>query len=375
MTSRERVYAAFDGEKLDCFPVTVPYIHLMYREHWHEITGLPLWDYDRWRFSEPDEHVQFYLKFNELLPFDFLHPLQALPRNTRSNMKIAHRDNAVFVHNKKMHLYKETTKEAVRQYAASEKREVWNKGDVDRLVKVTPAEKMIEKGVNDYRKEAVETLGNEKFIVTGGVVSTFYQCSNYVGLTNLFILIHDEPQLIHYLSQKILNKNLETIEVLAASGGDAIFIDDAMTTADLISVDAYREFSLPYTKQMVSKAHSLGLKVIMIYFGHVADRIEEIISLGADALSMETSMKGYVNDLAEIAGQINNRTCVFGNLDPVGVLQNGDDELVRREVCKQIKIGEKYGRFVTSTGSPVTPSTPLSRIRQYIDIARSNSGT
>ena len=65
------------------------------------------------------------------------------------------------------------------------------------------------------------------------------------------------------------------------------------------------------------------------------------------------------------------RCAVFGNLDAVGVLQDGTDAALRAEVARQLEAGRRAeGRFVMSLGSPVTPGTPVARVRQYCDLVR-----
>jgi uroporphyrinogen decarboxylase len=109
---------------------------------------------------------------------------------------------------------------------------------------------------------------------------------------------------------------------------------------------------------------------VVIYFGGVADRIAEIASLGADAISVETSMKSYVNDLGEYAAVVGDRACLWGNLDPVRVVQDGTDEELRRAIAEQVAIGRRSGKFIISTGSPITPLTPLARMQRYIALGR-----
>jgi uroporphyrinogen decarboxylase len=121
---------------------------------------------------------------------------------------------------------------------------------------------------------------------------------------------------------------------------------------------------------MIEEIRALGKKAVLIYFGGVMDRIEQIASLGADSLNVETSMKSYVNDLAEIAAQVGDRVCLWGNIDPVSVVQNGTDEDLRRAIAEQVAIGRRAGKFIVSTGSPITPLTPLPRIRCFIDLGR-----
>ncbi|NQT20223.1 MAG: hypothetical protein HQ592_11005, partial [Planctomycetes bacterium] len=98
--------------------------------------------------------------------------------------------------------------------------------------------------------------------------------------------------------------------------------------------------------------------------------LEQIASIGADGLSMETSMKGYVNDIGEIARAIGDRVSLFGNINPVSVLQNGTDAQLEAEVNRQAAAGRAARGFIMCTGSPVTPGTPLARVRRFIELGQ-----
>jgi uroporphyrinogen-III decarboxylase len=134
---------------------------------------------------------------------------------------------------------------------------------------------------------------------------------------------------------------------------------------------------MPYTHRLVAQVQSQNMKAILAYFGGVADRVEEINSLGADGLLVETSMKNYVNDLAEIGGRLTGSTCLFGNIDPYSVLEKSSDEVLKQKIEEQAEIGRKVmnGRFIISTGSPVTPATSIERLRSFIDIGRQTSAS
>ena len=123
----------------------------------------------------------------------------------------------------------------------------------------------------------------------------------------------------------------------------------------MISVAFYERFALPYVRAMIEEIHALGKKAVLIYFGGVSDRLAQIGSLDADALSVETSMKTYTNDLGEIGAQLGDRLCLWGNIDPVGIVQDGTEDLLAVAVQEQVAIGRRLGRFIVSTGSPPHP--------------------
>lgn len=370
MTSKECILAALSGEIPQRFPVVTPYSHLMQCDHWTELTGKPPWTYYQWLYAMPEEHLEGYRILASKLPFDWLEPVGAPSREERIVARFEKRDGKHFLVNTHTGSAWELNEDLPhRAGTANQERRIFDQRDVNELVKVTHAERLISSGHGDFVAAAVEAFGTEKFILNGGVTGTFWNCTWYLGMTNLFAAIREEPDLVEYLSSKLLEQTIEQIRALAARGGDGIYIDDAITTNDLISVADYERFSMPYVREMIREAHSLGQKVILIYFGGIADRVEQILSLQPDGLLMETSMKGYTNDLQSISAQVRGRTCLFGNIDPVGILQKGTDEQLCEEIQRQVRIGRSLGSFVISTGSPITPLTSVGRISQFINIA------
>jgi uroporphyrinogen-III decarboxylase len=60
---------------------------------------------------------------------------------------------------------------------------------------------------------------------------------------------------------------------------------------------------------------------------------------------------------------------VLGNLDAIHLLAEASEEELRAEIARQIEVGRRNrSRFVMSTGSPITPDTPVSRVRLYCDL-------
>ena len=374
MTGRERVHATLEGRPVDRSPVTSLYHQLYRMDHFTELTGLPAWRLHEWLGSSPEHYLELFSLMQELTPFELLQPHAAPSRAAREHVEYVARDGRGWRHDRRTGewhpLDVPTTSGHATDYHANETQLVRDEADVWLQVPVVSAETMIANGQNDYLEAVVSRYGQTEFILTGGVIGTFYSCSQYVGLTNLFCLIVEQPALIEALSQRLLEQNIEIIRCHAAAGGDAIYLDDACTTCDMISVAHYERFSLPYMREMVAEVQRHGLKAILIYFGGIADRLEQIASLCADGLAFECSMKGYVNDVAEIAAQIGDRVTLFGNLDPIGVLQDASDAQLAGEVGRQIEAGHRARGFVLTPSSPITPATPLARVQQFIDLAR-----
>jgi len=365
MTNKERVHAVLEGKPVDRFPVTAIYNFLYYADHFAEVTGEPEWRLHAWKNARVEQHMAVYRAMIDKAPFELLQPHSAPSREWRNRQEFLKKDGKAFRHDTKTdgwYPLDETTRSGhATDCSANEEQRIYNKHDVDEHVLVNSAEDMLATGCNDYIEATVAEFGSDQFILSGGVIGTVYSCSSYLGLTRLFELMIDDADLVDYLCAKILEQNIETIRQLAAAGGDAIYIDDATSTCDMISVEHYERFSLPYMKVMVEEIHKLGHKAILIYFGGIADRLEQIASIGADGLVMETSMKGYVNDIQETVSTIGDQVTLFANIDPVGVLQNGTDAELEAEIRRQCCAGQKGRGFIISTSSPIPSSSVMPR--------------
>lgn len=370
MTPKERMYAAIEGKKPDVCPVAAPYIQLSNVDHWEELTGLPVWKYYEWLVStDINRYKEIFRLMQSQLQFDVVQPIYM---NPREDIEIIHRNGEHFYHYKNEDRYEklpDNIHNAGSGGGEQKIRYVFSKEDARERLKVRKAERMIDDGCNMYQDETIKMFGDTHFVITSNVVNTFYSNVYHVGMTNLYIMLHEEPELIHYMSALILEQNIEYIRASATAGGDAIFIDDATATSDMISPQMYEEFSLPYILPQVKEIQRLGKKAILIYFGGISDRVDMIKSTGADIVMMECSMKGYVNDYADIAAKLGGSMCLAGNLNPYDDIEITTDRELETKIREMGRKGMAYGKYFMSTGSPITPNTSVKRIQKYIDLA------
>ncbi len=373
MKAKERIQAALEGRPVDRLPATVLYSSLYHLDHFAELTGLPAWRRHAWQHADPGEHVAVLRRMIEAAPFEIVEPQRAPPREWRERVEFFEQNGAAFRRDRAtggVSPLADAVAGHAQDYAANQEQTVFGRRDFDASFRLVKSGRILERGDLDYAQAAVRALGREHFICAGGFVSMLWNCVPYLGQANLLAMLIDNPGLVEYMEAKLLEQALEEIRAHGAVGGDAVFIDDAMGYSDVISVAHYERFCLPYLSEMVREIHAQGLKAILIYFGGVADRLEQIASAGADGLSVETTMKNYVNDIGEIARKIGGRISLFGNIDPVGVLQNGSDAQLRAEIARQAQAAQTARGFIMCTGSPITPATPLARVRLFLDLAR-----
>jgi len=373
MTSKERMQAAVEGLPPDQLPVCASYQALYYEDHFDELTGQPRLHYQKWLYSPREEFLATLRTIVDLVPFDMLQVPFSPPESWRQRVRFVEEDGSTFlldtVSGSRQRLVESKTGHA-KDEVLNEEMLVRDVRDLREKFPVRRAEDHIRDGGAERAREIVEAFGDENYILAGGVAGTIFGCGSYVGQTNALAMFLEKPDFMHELCKHYTEHSVEWIRAICSAGGDAIYLDDAMAGNDMISPAVYEEFCVPHLEPLVAEAHSHNHKVILIYFGGVMDRLEQIASLGADVLAPETSMKGYVNDIGAIADRVGDRMTLFGNVNPYDHLERLSDDELEQVMREQAEAGRRARGFVMATGSPITVGTPLARAQKFIELAR-----
>ena len=221
-------------------------------------------------------------------------------------------------------------------------------------------------GRNDVALAAKERLG---ILTYGSSSSPLSLLHGVLGYEGMMILLATRPDLAAHAGRRFLKNNVTRLEEQAELGIDAVWVEEMFT--DQISPELFRDINLPLLQEFTAAIRRFGLKSIYYYCGDPNGRLDLILRAGADAVHLEEGKKGFAIDIEDVVALVDGRCTVFGNLDSVGVLQDGSGRALEAEVRRQLDAGRRNrGRFVMSTGSPITPDTPVERVRLYTDLVR-----
>jgi uroporphyrinogen-III decarboxylase len=224
------------------------------------------------------------------------------------------------------------------------------------------------------RQDAAVAVRESVDVLTYSHISSpVWSLYGWLGYEGMMILLGQYPDVASHAAQRILKNALHYISEIAALGAEAVWIEECLT--DQISPEVFRQVNLPILRQCTETIHAHGMKSIYYYCGDPWRRLDAILDAGADAVHFEESKKGFSIHIEDIVEAVGRRCVVFGNLDTIGVLQDGSEDMLRSEIHRQLSAGRRNGnRFVMSTGSPITPGTPVQRVRRYTDIVRELAG-
>ena len=144
---------------------------------------------------------------------------------------------------------------------------------------------------------------------------------------------------------------------------DAIKISSPFAGMGFISPDFYREFVLPFEREIIAAIRKQGKHVYIHTCGSIDDRLELMCQSGASGLECLDPVPVGNVDLEDAFRRIGDQMFIKGNIDSVNTLLAGDDKKVRNDVRKIIETGKTKGKgFILSTACSIAPLVSKERI-------------
>jgi len=211
----------------------------------------------------------------------------------------------------------------------------------------------------DYMQDCV----GDRFSVHGEITSPFDYFLDLLGYENALMALMLEPE----KCKLILARYTEGVKKIATGmclkDIDAIKISSPFAGMGFISPEFYREFVLPFEREIITAIRKQGKHVYIHTCGFIDDRLELMCESGASGLEcLDPPPVGNVN-LEDAFRRIGDRMFIKGNIDSVNTLLNGDDEKARNDVRKIIETGKTMGKgFILSTACSIAPLVAKERI-------------
>ena len=375
MTGREKIGAAISEEGTKEIPVVICYEGIYVRDHWGQLTSVPWWHQEE---VDLDRQLDWRREVIDRTGQDWFGLPRFYSREIRESLVVEERVEGVYRVDRRTGDAVELTEPQIGGWSrAGGLHSVHREGlvgtpeEIDALIPDPPAsdpEQLKLDGRGDLAGRMLEEFGEELYPL-GHVASPLWRCYSLWGFEGMMRMIALRPELVERVCQRSLELELYAVHEAAALGVAGIWIEECLT--DMISPQAFARLNVPYLTRLVEEIRFAGMDSIYYFCGDPAGKWEYLLDVGADALSLEESKKGFIIDIEDLVDRVQGKCAVLGNLDAVGILQDGTEEQLRAEIARQIGAGRKNGsRFIMSIGSPVTPGTPVERVRLYCDLVR-----
>lgn len=171
--------------------------------------------------------------------------------------------------------------------------------------------------------------------------------SLFEGMTagRMAYFMRKNPKLIHEIMREFTNTNLEIIKRLAEAGVDINFYYDDLgqKKRSILSLKNFREFILPYYKELYQESKKRGMFFIQHSCGYIDKFLPDMADAGLNCIQALEPAAG--TDLAHLKETLGDRLSFMGGMDSSGTLNFGTPEDIEKDVKKCIKAAGQGGGY------------------------------
>ncbi len=214
----------------------------------------------------------------------------------------------------------------------------------------------------DIIDSIVETAGS-LYSIHGEVTSPFDYFLHFFGVSEALMCLVSDPDKSKAILQHYADGVTQLALEMTEHRVDAIKISSPFAGSGFISLPFYKDFVLPYERQIVHSVRQQDVHIYTHTCGAIGDRLETMVESGISGLEcLDPPPLGNV-DLAEAKKRIGSDVFIKGNIDPIHVLLNGSPEIIRKDAEEKILIGNRGGGYILSTACSISPHTPRSHVQ------------
>jgi len=237
--------------------------------------------------------------------------------------------------------------------------------DQSDITSLKPPDPGVGKRMSD-RLEAIrlfrEKMGGEVPIM-GWVEGALAEAADLRGVLNLMMDLIRHPDWVQELLEICATVSVDFARKQMEAGADIIGLGDAI--ASQISPQMYRQFALPYERQVFEAVHQMGGIARLHICGDTSKIVADMVSSGADIIDLD-----WMVDMEAAVETFGVRVSFCGNFDPVAVMLQGKPETVFEATQSCIRSGGN--RSFSGAGCEIPDGTPHANIhaqrRALLDI-------
>ena len=186
-----------------------------------------------------------------------------------------------------------------------------------------------------------------KYLYPMATVPIYLHESLFEGMTvpRVAYYMRKNPQFIHEVMTEFNKVNMEIIKRLAEAGVDIVFyMDDlGMKQRSILSIEQFKEFILPYYKQMFQACKKNGMFILQHSCGYIDKLLPSMVDMGLNGIEALEPAAGV--NLEHLKETLGDRVAFLGGIDGSNTLNFGTPKDVKEEVKRCFKAAAHGGGY------------------------------
>ncbi|MEN1762242.1 uroporphyrinogen decarboxylase family protein [Anoxynatronum sibiricum] len=212
----------------------------------------------------------------------------------------------------------------------------------------------------------LQELVKDEIKCAAGIVGPFTNAFFLFGVDEALKLIYKNPEALH----KLCRISVETCKAYAKAVLDIGLtptISDPMSSSTVVSPKVFREFSLPYLKELIDFIKAYNETKVVVHICGQTNRIwHDLADTGIGGISIDN-----VASLKDCKLAIGHRAKILGNVDPADIMYLGSPQAVRKKTLEGILDAYDSPKgYMVMSGCSLPVETPFENIQMMMDTVR-----
>ena len=219
----------------------------------------------------------------------------------------------------------------------------------------------------------LESDASGRFRMFGILLSYFERAWSLRGMENLLVGMYTEKEFVRSLFEKILQYNLELLEIVLDYEIDGIYLTDdwGAQKGMLMSPDTWREFIRPGIKIMVELIKSKGKYVILHSCGNIFPVLPDLIDMGVDVYN---SVQPEVYDLTVLKREYGKDITFYGGVSTQQLLAARNGEQAYEVSSRTIDVLNEGGGYIFAPTHTITPDVSVEKVLSMVRAVKKANG-
>lgn len=188
------------------------------------------------------------------------------------------------------------------------------------------------------------------------------------GMSNALMDFYTDTESVHRLYRALTDFYMRVMERAKYELNlDGMFTSDDIGTqhGPFFSSAIFNEFFKPYYKELIDKAHSLGMHFWLHTCGNIELFLPDFVEIGLDVIH---PIQKYTMEEKMIAQRFGKDICIWAGFDVQQVIPWGTPEEVRQEVRFMIDTYYRSeGRLMITAGNGITSDCKIESMKALLD--------
>ena len=196
--------------------------------------------------------------------------------------------------------------------------------------------------------------------VFAGCIGPYSLAGRLYEMSEIMVAIYIDSETVLNLLSKCTQFLINYCKALKATGANGVIL--AEPAAGLLSNEDCLTYSTVFVKKIVEEVQDDDFTIILHNCGNTGHCTDAMIASGAHALHF-----GNKIDMVQVLKDCPSGLIVMGNIDPVSVFKQGDENMVTSITCDLLEKTESFNNFVISSGCDIPPHIPEKNIQAFFE--------